>query len=78
MAAILAAAVGLTPRQLRERITERGTRHQTWHRHVYVRLDDLLSAMGLGGASTALPSSTAPELSENEIVALAAGSDGEQ
>lgn len=76
MAAVLAAAVGLTPRQLRELVAERGIRHARPGRHVYVRVDDLLAALGLSGAPSALPPST--DLSEDDVVALAAGEDDQR
>ncbi len=76
MAAILAAAVGLTPRQLRELIAERGIRHTRPGRNVYVRVDDLLAALGLSGASSATPPSTGPGLSEDEVVTLACSDEG--
>jgi hypothetical protein len=76
MAAILAAAVGLTPRQLRELVVERGIRHTRPGRNVYVRVDDLVAALGLSGASSATPPSTGPGLSDDEVVTLACSDEG--
>jgi hypothetical protein len=69
MAPVLAAVVGLTPRQLRDLVEERHIRHESWSRHIYVRVDDVLRGLGLGDASA--PASSPLALSEDEVVELA-------
>jgi len=71
MAGILAAVVGLTPRQLRDLVDERGIPHETWRRHVYVRVEDVVRALGLAGMSAPASSSPRPTLTEAEVIELA-------
>ncbi len=78
MADVLRAALALTPRQLRELVDEHSIPHARRHagaRHVLVRVDDVLAALGLGAPAPAA-SSPPPESAwdEAEIIALAARS----
>ena len=45
---VLISVLSLTPLQLRELIKERGIRHVKRDGHVYVRVDDVVNALGLG------------------------------
>lgn len=75
MAEVLAAAVGLTPRQLRDLVDERGVPHgrrRPGARNIFVRVDDVLRALGLDDVSALASSPHAPTWNEAEIVELAA------
>ncbi len=71
LAGVLGAVVGLTPRQLRELVRERGIRHTTWRRHVYVRVEDVVQAMGLGAAESPAVV-TDPAWDEGRVIQMAA------
>jgi len=63
------AAVGLSPRQFRDLVRERGIRSARVGRRTVVRLDDLLAALGLG-ATTSLSPARSP-LDDDQVVQLA-------
>ncbi len=71
MSDVLAAALSITPRQLRELVELHHIPHRRRHegaRHIYVRVDDVLAALDL-----AAPATTAPEpWTESEPVVRAA------
>jgi hypothetical protein len=71
MASVLAAAAGITPRQLREIVEGRGTTHVVWRRHRYVRMVDLVRALGLG-ADAATTAVAEPAWDDGRVIAMVA------
>jgi hypothetical protein len=70
MAGVLAVVVGLTPRQLRDLVRKRKIRHSVYKRHLFVRVADVLAALGLG--LTGVEGPAAEEWDEGVVVQLAA------
>jgi hypothetical protein len=72
---VLRATLGLTPRQLRDLVEEHDIPHARRHagaRHVMVRVDHVLTALGLGAPAKAVAPEREPRWDEDEAVQRAA------
>jgi hypothetical protein len=72
---VLRATLGLTPRQLRDPVEEHDIPHARRHagaRHVMVRVDHVLTALGLGAPAEARAPEPEPGWREAEVIARAA------